>query len=394
MQAKRTYGVMDVSPLSHFSISNRCARPAHKGTPPQQWKKSGAETPHILHNEFYILHDQGVFTNLMEISNIRELNEKVEKEALFLQDVLAEINKVIVGQETLVNRVLIALLADGHILLEGVPGLAKTLLIKTVSEAIQADFTRIQFTPDLLPADLIGTQIYNPRTSEFSVHKGPIFADLVLADEINRAPAKVQSALLEAMQERQVTIGDSTFSLDGLFLVLATQNPIEQEGTYPLPEAQVDRFMLKTIVSYPRPEEERRIIDRMTGEPLQQVKAVITPEQLMKAREFVRQIYVDDKIKNYVLDLVLATRDPQHCGLGEMKPYISYGASPRAGIYLVLAARAHAFLNGRGFVTPDDIKQVCPDVLRHRVIISYEAEAEEITSEEIVQKILDHTDVP
>jgi MoxR-like ATPase len=286
------------------------------------------------------------------------------------------------------------LLADGHILLEGVPGLAKTLLIKTMSEAIQAEFSRIQFTPDLLPADLIGTQIYNPRSGEFSIHQGPLFSNLILADEINRAPAKVQSALLEAMQERQITIGNTTHHMEKLFLVLATQNPIEQEGTYPLPEAQVDRFMLKVIVDYPKPNEERMILDRMTGVELPSVNPVIDPEQILRAREMVRQVYIDEKIKNYVLNLVLTTRNPGNNGLGDLRPFIAFGASPRAGINLILAARAHAFIRGRGFVTPEDIKQVAPDVLRHRVITSYEAEAENVTSADIVQRILDYTDVP
>jgi MoxR-like ATPase len=330
----------------------------------------------------------------MNITGIRELNNQVQQETLFLQDLLAEINKVMVGQEALVERVLIALLADGHILLEGVPGLAKTLLIKTVSEAIRADFARIQFTPDLLPADLIGTQIYNPRTTEFSVHQGPIFANLVLADEINRAPAKVQSALLEAMQERQVTIGDVTYRMDNLFLVLATQNPIEQEGTYPLPEAQVDRFMLKVKVDYPSRQEERLIVDRMTGTSLPTVNPVVSPADILHARDMVRQIYVDDKIKEYVLDLVLVTRNPGQNGLSDLNTLIEFGASPRASINLVHAARAHAFLKGRGFVTPEDIKQIAPDVLRHRIITTYEAEAENITSDHIVKRILDHTDVP
>jgi MoxR-like ATPase len=330
----------------------------------------------------------------MDMTTIRTLNEQIEKESIFLQDVITEVKKVIVGQDTMIERILIALLADGHILLEGVPGLAKTLLIKTICQAIQANFARIQFTPDLLPADLIGTQIYNPRTSEFSVHKGPVFANLILADEVNRAPAKVQSALLEAMQERQVTIGNETHKLPDLFLVLATQNPIEQEGTYPLPEAQVDRFMLKVIVDYPKAEEEREIIERMTGAALPPVKAAIEPALLLKAREATQRIYVDDKIKNYALNLVLATRNPEMIQLAELRPYISYGASPRAGIYLVLAARAHAFIKGRGFVTPEDIKQIAPDVLRHRVIISYEAEAENVSSADIVQKILDYTEVP
>ncbi len=319
---------------------------------------------------------------------------QVKEEALFLQDLLTEINKVMVGQEALVERVLIGLLADGHILLEGVPGLAKTLLIKTVSEAIDADFSRIQFTPDLLPADLVGTQIFNPRTSEFSIHKGPIFSNLILADEINRAPAKVQSALLEAMQERQVTIGDVTYKMEHLFLVLATQNPIEQEGTYPLPEAQVDRFMLKVKVEYPSREEERLIVDRMTGAALPAINPVISPLDILRARNIVNQIYVDDKIKEYVLDLVLATRHPGNNGLSDLNNLIHYGASPRASIYLIAASKAHAFLKGRGFVTPEDVKQIAQDVLRHRVIVTYEAEAENISTDHIVRRIMDHTDVP
>ena len=330
----------------------------------------------------------------MQMTTIRELNAAVEQEALFLQDLLIEVNKIIVGQERLVERLLIGLLADGHILLEGVPGLAKTLAIKTLAQAVQAQFQRIQFTPDLLPADLIGTEVYNPRTNEFTSHQGPIFANFILADEINRAPAKVQSALLEAMQERQVTIGDATYLLPEPFLVLATQNPIEQEGTYPLPEAQVDRFMLKVIVGYPSRAEERLIIDRMTGMFLPEVKPVIHPDDLLHARQVVRQIYVDDKIKDYVLDLIFATREPGENGLSVLEPLIAYGASPRASIYLVMAARAHAFLHGRGFVTPEDIKQIAPDVLRHRIVISYEAEAEEITSADIVQQILDQIEVP
>lgn len=330
----------------------------------------------------------------MEMKTIRELNETVAKEAIFLQDLLTEVNKVIVGQERLIERLMIALLADGHILLEGVPGLAKTLAIKTLSQAIQAQFQRIQFTPDLLPADLIGTEIYNPRTNEFTSHRGPIFANFILADEINRAPSKVQSALLEAMQERQVTIGDETHRLEEPFLVLATQNPIEQEGTYPLPEAQVDRFMLKVVVDYPTRAEERLIMDRMTGVQLPEVKPVVTPDEILHAREVVRQIYVDEKIKEYVLDLVFATRHPAANGLSGLQNLIAFGASPRATIFLILAARAHAFLKGRGFVTPEDIKQIAPDVLRHRVVISYEAEAEEITSAQIVQRILDQIEVP
>ncbi|MCA9971589.1 MAG: MoxR family ATPase [Anaerolineales bacterium] len=325
---------------------------------------------------------------------VRELNARVVQEGAFLQALRAEIGKVMVGQEALVDRVLIALLADGHILLEGVPGLAKTLLIKTVAQAIRADFARIQFTPDLLPADLLGTQIFNPRTAEFSVHQGPIFANLVLADEVNRAPAKVQSALLEAMQERQVTIGEQTFPLPALFLVLATQNPIEQEGTYPLPEAQVDRFMLKVLVDYPSRAEERLILDRMTGAPLPAVSPVLAPEDLLRARGGVRALYVDEKIKEYVLDIVFATRQPGANGLADLQPLIAFGASPRAGIFMLQAARAHAFLRGRGFVTPEDIKQVAPDVLRHRIIPTFEAEAEEIDTAVLVQRILDHVEVP
>jgi MoxR-like ATPase len=286
------------------------------------------------------------------------------------------------------------LLADGHILLEGVPGLAKTLAVSTLAQAVQAQFQRIQFTPDLLPADLVGTEVYNPRTQEFTPHQGPIFANFILADEINRAPAKVQSALLEAMQERQVTIGDATYLLQDPFLVLATQNPIEQEGTYPLPEAQVDRFMLKVIVGYPSRDEERLIIDRMTGTFLPEVRPVIRPDDLLHARQVVRQIYVDEKIKDYVLDLIFATREPGNNNLTGLEPLIAFGASPRASIYLVMAARAHAFLRGRGFVTPEDIKQIAPDVLRHRIVISYEAEAEEVTSADIVQRILDQIEVP
>ena len=330
----------------------------------------------------------------MNLSSIRELNQQVKEESAFLNNLIEEIRKVVVGQDALVERVLIGLLADGHILLEGVPGLAKTLLVKTVAQAINSDFSRLQFTPDLLPADLIGTQIYNPRTAEFTVHQGPIFANLVLADEINRAPAKVQSALLEAMQERQVTIGDTSYLLESLFLVLATQNPIEQEGTYPLPEAQVDRFMLKVIVDYPVRSEERLIIDRMTGADLPEIDPVISAEQILRARETIRSVYVDEKIKEYVLDLVMATRDPSDDGLAPLKPLIAYGASPRASIYLVTAARARAFLQGRGFVSPEDIKHIAPDVLRHRVIPTYEAEAESISSADIVGDILDHVRVP
>ena len=330
----------------------------------------------------------------MNLNSIQELNEHVQQESEFLNRLLNEIRKVIVGQDALVERVLIGLLADGHILLEGVPGLAKTLLVNTVSRAIDADFSRLQFTPDLLPADLIGTQIYNPRTSEFSVHQGPIFANLVLADEVNRAPAKVQSALLEAMQERQVTIGDTTYQMEELFLVLATQNPIEQEGTYPLPEAQVDRFMLKVIVEYPDRDEEKAIIDRMTGDDLLEIDPVVSPEDILKARKTVRDIYVDDQVKDYILDLVMATRYPQDNGLSSLGALISYGASPRASIYMVTAARANAFIQGRGYVSPEDVKAIAQDVLRHRVIPTYEAEAEAISSSQIVSTILEHVEVP
>ena len=325
---------------------------------------------------------------------IQEINEQVRQEAVFVQDLLAEIRQIIVGQDRLIQRLLIALLADGHALIEGVPGLAKTLAVKTLSEAIQASFQRIQFTPDLLPADLIGTQIYNPRTGEFTPRRGPVFANLILADEINRAPPKVQSALLEAMQERQVTIGDETFHLDEPFLVLATQNPIEQEGTYPLPEAQVDRFMLKVVITYPNRDEERLILQRMTGEPLPAVRPVVTPAQILHARQVARGIYVDPKIQEYVLDLVFATREPEAHELAELRQLIAYGASPRATIYLIATAKAHAFLQGRGYVTPEDVKQVGPDVLQHRVIVTYEAEAEDITSADIVRQILDHVEVP
>ncbi|MXY20723.1 MAG: MoxR family ATPase [Dehalococcoidia bacterium] len=330
----------------------------------------------------------------MNLDSIQELNEHIQKESEFLNRLLEEIRKVIVGQDALVEKVLIGLLADGHILLEGVPGLAKTLLINTVSRAIDSEFSRLQFTPDLLPADLIGTQIYNPRTSEFSVHQGPIFANLVLADEVNRAPAKVQSALLEAMQERQVTIGDTTYSMEELFLVLATQNPIEQEGTYPLPEAQVDRFMLKVIVEYPHRNEEKAIIDRMTGDDLPEVNPVVSPADILQARKTVREIYVDDQVKDYILDLVMATRYPQDNGLASLRSLISYGASPRASIYMVTAARANAFIQGRGYVSPEDVKAIAQDVLRHRVIPTYEAEAEAVSSSQIVSTILEHVEVP
>ena len=324
---------------------------------------------------------------------VQTIQKEVEREAAFVSVVTDEIGKVIVGQRYMVERLLIAMLADGHVLIEGVPGLAKTLTVSTLAQTVRCDFKRIQFTPDLLPADLVGTMIYNPGDQSFKARMGPIFANIILADEINRAPAKVQSALLEAMQERQVTLGDTTFKLPEPFLVLATQNPIEQEGTYPLPEAQVDRFMLKLLVSYPRREEERVILDRMTeGEP-PSVAPVIKPETILKARKVVRTIYVDDKIKEYVLNLILATRNPDAAGLN-WAPLIQYGASPRATIYLVAAAKAHAFLHGRGYVTPEDIKAIGPDVLRHRIIVSYEAEAEETTSDDLVRKLFDAVEVP
>jgi len=325
---------------------------------------------------------------------IRAINEEVKEESLFVRELLAEINKVIVSQERLIERLIIGLLANGHILIEGVPGLAKTLSVRTLSQAIQARFQRIQFTPDLLPADLIGTLVYNPQSGDFTPKKGPVFANLILADEINRAPAKVQSALLEAMQERQVTIGEYTYPLDEPFLVLATQNPIEQEGTYPLPEAQVDRFMLKVVITYPDRREEREIMERMTRDSLPPVHSVISPEAIVRARGVVSEIYVDEKIKDYVLDIVFATREPEEFDLAGLKPLIAYGASPRATIYLITTAKAHAFLHGRGYVTPEDIKQVAMDVLRHRIIVTYEAEAEELTSEDVVGKILDQVEVP
>lgn len=325
---------------------------------------------------------------------IQEINTQVQQEAVFVQDLLAEISKIIIGQDRLIRRLMVGLLADGHILIEGVPGLAKTLAVKTLADAIQASFHRIQFTPDLLPADIIGTQIYNPRSGEFTPRQGPIFANLILADEINRAPAKVQSALLEAMQERQVTIGDKAYCLAEPFMVLATQNPIEQEGTYPLPEAQIDRFMLKVVITYPHRDEEREIMQRMTGDPLAPVQAVVKPEQILHAREVVRGIYVDPRIQEYTLDLVFATRDPKQYQLSELAPLIAFGASPRATIYLITAAKAHAFLEGRGFVTPEDIKQLAPDVMRHRIIVTYEAEAEDVKTDAIVQQILDHIEVP
>ncbi|MBK8230190.1 MAG: MoxR family ATPase [Candidatus Eisenbacteria bacterium] len=325
--------------------------------------------------------------------DIRQIQGVIEGEAGFAQDVLHEVGKVIVGQKNLTTRLLVGLLGDGHLLLEGVPGLAKTLAVKTLAQTLSVSFSRIQFTPDLLPADLTGTLIYNPKNSDFETRKGPIFANLVLADEINRAPAKVQSALLESMQERQVTIGQQTFPLPSPFLVLATQNPIEQEGTYPLPEAQVDRFMLKIKVGYPTKEEERAILERMTGAAVPQVRAVADAARLLRARDAVKMVYVDDKIREYVLDLVMATRKPQDYGM-KIAELVAFGASPRAGLSLTVAAKAHAFLQGRAFVTPEDVKALAPDVFRHRVLLTYEAEAKEITSEDVVRQILEHVPVP
>ena len=325
--------------------------------------------------------------------DIDQIQRNVEESSAFSRRLKDSIGQVVVGQHYLVDRLLIGLLADGHILLEGVPGLAKTLSVRTLARAIHAKFARLQFTPDLLPADLIGTIVYNPTNGQFSARKGPIFANIVLADEINRAPAKVQSALLEAMQERQVTISDTTHPLPTPFLVLATQNPIEQEGTYPLPEAQVDRFMLKIIVGYPDKAEERLIMDRMTAEHEVTIEAVVDPSEILKARGIVRSIYIDDKVKDYIVDIVHASRRPDAYGL-DLTGLIAYGASPRASIYLNLAARAHAFIQGRGYVTPEDIKSIGPDVLRHRIIVTYEAEAENITSTTVVQKIFDHVEVP
>ena len=326
---------------------------------------------------------------------ITAINEKVKKESAFVEALKTEIEKVIVGQKYLIERLLVGLLANGHILIEGVPGLAKTLSVSVLSRAIKTKFQRIQFTPDLLPADLIGTLVYNPKEGNFTTKKGPIFANLILADEINRAPAKVQSALLEAMQERQVTIGENTFKLDNPFLVLATQNPIEQEGTYPLPEAQIDRFMLKLNITYPSKEEEHKIIKRMSYTDKKiEVTPVVAPEDIIRARKIVDEVYMDEKIERYVLDIVFATRTPKDYKLDELTPLIQYGASPRASIYLIVAAKAYAFIQGRGYVTPQDVKSIGADILRHRIIVSYEAEAEEKTSEDIIKKIFDEIEVP
>ncbi|MCX5794146.1 MAG: MoxR family ATPase [Elusimicrobia bacterium] len=325
---------------------------------------------------------------------IKEINKKVSEESLFVAELKREIARVIVGQDEVIDRILTGLLANGHILIEGVPGLAKTLTIKTLAHCVECGFSRIQFTPDLLPADLTGTLIFNPKDSNFSVHQGPLFSNIILADEINRAPAKVQSALLEAMQERHVTIGNYTYPLPEPFVVLATQNPIEQEGTYPLPEAQVDRFMLKIRITYPSKAEERTILERMTALTVPQASKVAKPAQLNRARQIVSEIYLDEKIKTYILDLVFATRDPEAHKLAKLKPLITYGASPRATIYLAQAAKAFAFLNGRGYVTPEDVKSIGADVLRHRILVSYEAEAENISSEEIIRTLFESVEVP
>ncbi len=326
--------------------------------------------------------------------DIRELNEKIERQSSFVDALVMGMDKVIIGQKHLVESLLIGLLSDGHILLEGVPGLAKTLAIKTLSDLIKGDFNRIQFTPDLLPADVIGTMIYSQKKEEFSIRKGPVFANLILADEINRAPAKVQSALLEAMQERQVTIGDQTYPLPKPFLVLATQNPIEQEGTYPLPEAQVDRFMLKVVINYPKKEEEKLIIRQNLLKDKPKVLPVLSPDDILAARDVVRQVYIDEKIERYIIDIVFATRFPGEYGLKNLKEMISFGASPRASINLALAARAYAFIKRRGYVIPEDVRAVCYDVMRHRIGLSYEAEANNMTSDEIITEILNSVEVP
>lgn len=330
----------------------------------------------------------------MESVNIKELNDRIQKESAFVDILSMEMGKVIVGQKHLVENLMIAMLARGHILLEGVPGLAKTLAISTLASAVNAKFSRIQFTPDLLPADVTGTLIYSQKKEEFEVHKGPVFANFVLADEINRAPAKVQSALLEAMQEHQVTLGDNTYSLPEPFLVMATQNPIEQEGTYPLPEAQVDRFMLKVVVGYPKKDEEKQIIRMNNSGVFPKASAVVTPQEIMKAREVVREVYMDEKIERYIVDIVYATRTPEDYGLSPIKDFISFGASPRASISLSMAAKAYAFIKRRGYVIPEDVRAVCSEVLRHRIGLSYEAEAENVTSEQIIEQIINAVIVP
>lgn len=327
-------------------------------------------------------------------TDIKQLNDKIRTESAFVDLITMEMNKVIVGQKNMIERLLIGLLSNGHILLEGVPGLAKTMAIKALANTIKAKFSRIQFTPDLLPADLIGTMIYSQKKEEFIVRKGPVFANFILADEINRAPAKVQSALLEAMQERQVTIGDTTYKLEEPFLVLATENPIEQEGTYPLPEAQVDRFMLKVVINYPSKEEEKIIMRQNVGNSMPANNTILSTDDIIKARAVVREVYVDEKIENYITDIVFATRYPEKYKLDNLKSLINYGGSPRASINLALAAKAYAFIKRRGYVIPEDVRAVCPDVLRHRIGLSYEAEAENITSEEIINQILNAVEVP
>lgn len=327
-------------------------------------------------------------------SEIRQLNERIERESAFTEIIRTEMSKVIVGQKHLTDSLLIALLANGHVLLEGVPGLAKTLAIRTLASIIDAKFSRIQFTPDLLPADLVGTMIYSQKKEEFIVRKGPVFANFILADEINRSPAKVQSALLEAMQERQVTIGDTTYGLDDPFLVLATQNPIEQEGTYPLPEAQVDRFMLKVLIDYPAMNEERLIIRENLAPSMPKANRVVSPADIIKARAVVKEVYMDEKIENYILNIVFATREPSVTGLEKLKPMISYGSSPRASINLALASKAYAFLRRRGYVIPEDVRSVCHDVMRHRIGLTYEAEAESVTADAIITEILNSVEVP
>ncbi len=332
---------------------------------------------------------------LQTAEDIKQLNERIQGASAFIDRLEAEISKVIVGQQYMVSRLLIGLLSNGHVLLEGVPGLAKTLSIKSLAQTVNAKFSRIQFTPDLLPADVIGTMIYNQQKHEFVVRKGPIFANFILADEINRAPAKVQSALLEAMQERQVTIGDTTYQLDEPFLVLATQNPIDQEGTYPLPEAQVDRFMLKVLIDYPSREEEQLIVrQNLQGLKLPQVKQVVSSIEVLQARDLVRQVYMDEKIENYILDIVFATRNPSQFRLDKLKPLIAYGGSPRASINLALAAKANAFLNKRGYVIPEDVRSIAKDVIRHRIGLTYEAEAENVNADNVVEEILRAVNVP
>jgi MoxR-like ATPase len=330
----------------------------------------------------------------IQTDEIKAINDRIERESVVVQSIMAEVSKAIVGQRDLMNRLLVGLLSNGHILIEGVPGLAKTYAVRSLASAIKARYQRVQFTPDLLPSDIIGTMIYNQKTGDFVTSKGPIFANLILADEINRTPPKVQSALLEAMQERQVTIGDTSYKLDDPFLVLATQNPIEQEGTYPLPEAQLDRFLLKIRISYPTKDEEREIVERIAVAGEAKIAPVVDPADIVQARELCKTIYIDRKLKDYILDLVQATRHPEEYGLPELKPLIRFGGSPRASINLTAAVRAMAFLRRRGFVIPEDVKELAPDILRHRVILSYEAEAEEMTPDDVIQKILASVEVP